>query len=304
MSTARNGLQTTPPASPPPLIESLRHQIRKLETAGRADDVKTISSGCRQLDQCLPDHGLVTGTITEWFAAAGGWGGELLSLLAAREACRDGGALVIVDTGHTFYPAAAAAWGIDLQNVVLLRGSAADRSTVTAGAMPSSLLWAIDQALRCPAVAAVWGHLGAVSERWQRRFQLSAEQSGSMGMFIRPSRLQDQPGWSDVQLEVQPLRHDLPSRPAAVGVSHDSQPAFDRQIHLRVLRVRNGTLPRHPLTLQVDFTTGKVQAVTRTHEHTHRRTSESAATLQPSPHTVRLASQLAHPKTGGRRQRA
>lgn len=85
MSTARNGLQTTPPASPPPLIESLRHQIRKLETAGRADDVKTISSGCRQLDQCLPDHGLVTGTITEWFAAAGGWGGELLSLLAAQK---------------------------------------------------------------------------------------------------------------------------------------------------------------------------------------------------------------------------
>ena len=188
MNTARTASQTTQTAITSlsqgrPLIDSLRHQIRKLETVRRADDSQVISTGCPGLDQHLPNHGngrgLATGTLTEWLAPASGCGAELLSLLAARQATVNGGALVIVDPLNRFYPPAAAAWGINLENTIVLRGSSL-----------SSLFWAIDQALRSPAVAAVWGKIDQVSERWLRRFQLSAEQSGAMGMFVRPASVQ------------------------------------------------------------------------------------------------------------------
>lgn len=397
MSAARTAHSTTQPPQPRPLfesqslVESLRHQIRKLETVGRADDAKVVSTGCRELDPLLPDGGLATGTITEWLTPASGCGAELLSLLAAKQACADGGALVIVDPEHSFYPPAAAAWGINLQNVIVLRNGTrseiggrrsegrvrSEKSSIPTCYLPPAacnLLWAIDQSLRCPAVAAVWGRLGQVGERWLRRFQLSAEQSGAMGMFVRPASVKGQPGWSEVQWEVQKgrksevggrksdgkmktrsgisnlksqssslqseisnLKSQIPSsefssslsdlRPPTSGLSSTSDlsstsmsapmrrayervlqekdarsaSSFDRFISLRLLRVRSGHAENHQnITMQIDFTTGKVQTVTGIHEQPDKQ----QGTGSKQEHSVRLAAQLAHPKTGGRRQRA
>lgn len=303
MGTAQNHFDSPSPPENQSLVDALRHQIRKLETAGRADDAKINSTGCPALDKRLPENGLATGTLTEWLAPATGYGAELLSLLAAREACADGGALVVIDPENRFYPTAAAAWKINLENVVILRNTSpacpaqigSDSLTDSRNPFPNVLLWAIDQALRCPAVAAVWGPLGNVSERWMRRFQLSAEQSGAMGMFVRPSQVKEIPGWSEVQFELQP--------PSAATSPPDSQMAepqrFDRRIQVRLLRVRNGPSPSQPLSLTIDFTTGKI--------HTARQDDEPI-TPYPSPsrtsHSMRLASQLAHPKAGRRRQLA
>lgn len=344
MSSARTGLQTThtTPSSGNPVtvsaggmpdskIEALRNQIRKLETAGRAGEGKVISTGCTDLDRYLPVGGLVAGTITEWLTATPGCGAEWLSLLAAREACADDGALVVIDPGHQFFPPAAAAWGIALENVVVLKNAECG--------MRNALLWAIDQALRCPAVAAVWGPLGRVSERWLRRFQLSAEQSGAMGLFVRPASVKGQPGWSEVQIEVgggNGRSHSLPriphsalsSKPAPMQRAYerlleqkqsssrlsspsDLQPptsslsspsplsSFDRFVCLRLLRVRSGQARTdRPITLQIDFTTGTVQEL-KTDEPIR-----SATSGQKKKHSVRVAAQLADPKTGGRRHRA
>ena len=121
MSTAR----TAPHVSPPDIVDTLRQQIRRMETLSRADDERVISTGCRELDQLLPAGGLASGTITEWLTPAGGQGAELLSLLAARQACADGGALVIIDPDQSFYAPAAAGWGINLDNTIVLYGSGA-----------------------------------------------------------------------------------------------------------------------------------------------------------------------------------
>jgi hypothetical protein len=294
MSTARNGQSIPQPGSPQPLIDTLRQQIRKLETAGRAGDGRVIPTGCPDLDRQLPDGGLATGTLTEWLTPDRGCGAELLSLVAAREACADGGALVVLDPEQRFHPPAAAAWGISLQNLVVLR--------VPAGSPASteSLLWAADQALRCPAVAAVWGHLGDIGERWLRRFRLSAEQSGAMGLFVRPLRLKGQPGWSEVQMEIGRAAC-LPAPRLSAPLANGSRSAgFDRRIRLRLLRVRSGCARQSsPLTLQIDFTTGKMHTFKETHEHLPGNERRNVAS-----HTVRLAAQLAHPATGGRRQRA
>lgn len=89
--------------------------------------------------------GLRRGAVAEWLSAAVASGAQTLALLAAREACREGKSLIVVDRQRRFYPPAAAAWGIDLSRLIVVHP-----------ASEAEELWAIDQALRCRGVAAVW----------------------------------------------------------------------------------------------------------------------------------------------------
>jgi protein ImuA len=233
----------------PDLLESLREGIRRIETAGRCDAGRVFSTGCEELDRELPGGGLAAGTIAEWLTPPGGYGARILSLLAARSACADGGALVVMDAERVFFPPAAVAWGMDLSGMVVIRPRSGDRS---------DLCWAIDQALRSPAVGAVWGVLPDVGERWQRRFQLSAESSGAMGLFVRPLQVLGQPGWSEVQWRIEEAAAGV--RQTGEGSGECGRRSFDREIHLRLVRVRGGTSGSRT-TVRIDFTTGQVRGV-------------------------------------------
>ena len=339
------------------LVRSLRNRIRRLETAARCDQGQFITTGCSELDRLLPGGGLAAGTITEWLAPCTGSGAEILSLIAAiaacssKGACSGGGALVVIDPEHRFYPPAAASWGAHLENTIVLRSNVRG-SNLRSRQAKKELYWAIDQALRCSAVAAVWGSLDHISERWFRRFQLSAEESGAMGMFVRPVRIQGQPSWSEVQwlvgegrdeerrakserqrakeeaqqpstLNIQPSTFDIHSsfskyevrstnggtkkHPSTSDIRHSTldihslspmnppsplekggaDPSFARRIQLRLIRCRGGKSGAH-VTVQIDFTTGKLQIVSKTHE----------------THPMYLATQLANPTTRRRQQRA
>lgn len=65
-------------------------------------------------------------------------------------------------------------------------------------------LWAIDQSLRCPGVAAVVGWPQRVAATPLRRWQLAARSSGVIGLFVRPAVTRHEPTWSDVRVQVQP----------------------------------------------------------------------------------------------------
>jgi hypothetical protein len=114
-----------------------------------------------------------------------------LALLAAREACRDGGVLVVIDRAQTFYPPAAAAWGIDLERLIVVRPQNARDE-----------LWAAVQALRSPVVAAVWACIDRLDSRAFRRLQLAAEAGRTLGALVRPPIARGQPTWAEVRLEV------------------------------------------------------------------------------------------------------
>jgi hypothetical protein len=114
-----------------------------------------------------------------------------LSLLAAREACREEGSLVVIDRQRTFYPPAAAAWGIDLGRLIVVRpASARDQ------------LWAAVESLRSPAVAAVWTAIERIDDRAFRRLQLAAHAGGTLGLLVRPAGAVREPSWADVRLGV------------------------------------------------------------------------------------------------------
>jgi hypothetical protein len=112
-------------------------------------------------------------------------------LLAAREACREGGVLVVIDRRQTFYPPAAAAWGIDLDRLIVVHPRNARDE-----------LWAAVQALRSPAVAAMWAAIDRLDSRAFRRLQLAAQAGRTLGVLVRPGRAREEPSWADVRLGV------------------------------------------------------------------------------------------------------
>lgn len=254
------------------LVQQLRNRIERIETFARVDDGQTISSGCDAVDLLLPEGGYRRGTLIEWVSgsglrqegrdlspgsvkqdslsrptvsssASGGCGADYLSLLTAANACADGGALVIADRHRQFNPPAAAAVGIDLGNVVVIRPP--EEKSPHDHRYDDEFFWAIDQALGCSAVAAVWGAIGRIGERWFRRFQLSAEATGTMGLFVRPASAVNQPAWSEVRWHV-------------MARQSGTTPAATQQIELKLARCRGGRSGRQ-IDLQIDTVSGKVE---------------------------------------------
>jgi hypothetical protein len=228
------------------LVQQLQHRIERIETSARVDDGQTISSGCTAIDRLLPENGYRRGTLIEWMASNGS-GADFLSLVTAANACADGGALVIADRNRQFYPPAAAAMGVDLGNVVVIRPP--EEKSPHDRRYDNEFFWAIDQALGCSAVAAVWGAVDQVGERWFRRFQLSAEASGTMGLFVRPASAIGQPGWSEVQWHVAAKRSHVTA-------------AATQCVDLKLARCRGGQSGKR-IGLKIDTVTGSVSPTGR-----------------------------------------
>ena len=178
------------------ILTRLRSQVAQLQGTAPLPAEHLVPSGSDALDRLLPRGGFAPGTLIEWLAerpiAAG-----TLALRLAREAAKkcDGSYIVVLDHDSHFYPPAAAAWGVDLKKLLIIRAH-----------KPQDELWAIDQALRCPAVAAVWAPIEHLSRHLDaqclRRWQLAAEQGRTLGLLLRSNKARGQPCWSDAQLHV------------------------------------------------------------------------------------------------------
>jgi hypothetical protein len=173
-------------------IETLRRQIAQIERPRTGNGATPISSGCGPLDRLLPEGGFRPGTLAEWLADEAGGAGSL-AVAAARQACRDGGALVVLDPLRRFYPPAAARLGIEPHEPIVVQTD--DQADYR---------WALDQALRCRAVAAVLAWPERLDGRTFRRLQLAAEEGGGLGLLIRPLAARQEPSWADVRLLVEP----------------------------------------------------------------------------------------------------
>ena len=213
-------------------IDDLRRRIEQLETGGPnrdgvniGDGVDTddavVSSGCAGLDRLLRWRGFRRGSLVEWLADGEGSGAATLAMISARLACdktetREAKALLVVDRRGEFYPPGAVNLGVELQRLIVVRpDSKADND------------WALDQALRCPGVGAVVTWQKQLDGRTFRRLQLAAEQSGVLGLLIRPATARAEPSWAGVRLLVEPLL----VRP----------PLGSRRLRIHLLRCRGGT---------------------------------------------------------------
>ncbi len=208
------------PESRQDLLESLRASLGRIEGARHLQGGGLIGSGHPVLDQLLPRGGVERGSLVEWLSTDQGSGAGTIALRVAREAARGGGAIVVMDRQHAFYPVAAAGMGIDLQRlIVVLTRNQKDE------------LWAIDQALRCSGVAAVWAPLEQLHWRSFRRLQLAAESGEAIGLLIRPAKVRGQPSWSHLRLLVEPQPQGITSTPTGTT----------RRVRVELLRGRSSS---------------------------------------------------------------
>ncbi|MCR4413671.1 MAG: hypothetical protein NUV77_14725, partial [Thermoguttaceae bacterium] len=196
-------------------LQNLRDEIARLETARFPSGAGIVSSGCQGLDHLLPRGGFRRGTLVEWLSQGEGTGRETLVFLAAREACREGGAVVVLDPARDFYPPASLRLGIPPELLIVVQP-----------ANPTDHLWALDQSLRCAGVAAVLAKIERLDGRTFRRLQLAVEQGGGLGLLLRPDTARREPSWAEVRLAIEPVPIPVPSA--------------RRRLKIEVLRVRGG----------------------------------------------------------------
>lgn len=216
------------------IIAQLAQQLGQIERREIQPDA-LLSTGCPALDRLLPAGAMRRGTLIEWLSSGVGSGAGTLALLAARQAVEDGRPLVVIDRQAEFYAAGAAALGLPLEQLIVVRPR-----------HPRDDLWAIEQVLRCPGVAAAWCQLPSLSDRGFRRLQLAAERGGAVAMLLRPLAVRGTPTWAEARLLVEPL-----SAPQG------------RRVRVELLHARGGLNHHQALELEVNDEAGVVRLVPR-----------------------------------------
>jgi hypothetical protein len=159
------------------LAELLRHP--SLWRGGGAGAPETVSTGFRALDARLPGGGWPLATLVELLVPAAGVG-EIRLLLPALRSLTAAGTeprwVAWLAPPHLPYAPALADAGLDPARMLVVRPRAGvDR------------LWAMEQALRSGACAAVLGWAGEARDPMLRRLKLAAEEGGTPAFLLRPA---------------------------------------------------------------------------------------------------------------------
>lgn len=224
------------------VVRELRDRIEdhRRRNARRAGWTKHFTpTGLVPLDRALPHGGVPNGAVLEILADADGVGASSLAmrLAAAMSLSR---AVVVVDTRGDFYPPAVEAWGLALTQLIVIH-------TLRS----AEAFWAIDQALRCRAVAVVIAPIAAVEERLSRRWQLAAESSGAVGLILAPAGRRDK-SFAAIRMLVEGA---APAAAPEVPQHWHSPPAAPYLCRLTLLKVREG-MPAGPLWLDLHHEAG------------------------------------------------
>ena len=164
------------------MLADLRAAIDRIErrSPGARADSRIVGLGDAAIDGALPWGGLPLGALHEVVAGDAGAGLGFVAALLGRLAPAGAGRRVLwclppaglYETGNLYAPALAA-HGLDPGQVLLARGR---RDT--------DISWAMEEGLRCPALAAVVGEVRDLDPTAGRRLQLAARRSGVTALFL------------------------------------------------------------------------------------------------------------------------
>jgi hypothetical protein len=159
--------------------DELRRRLARISPGGwekrDEDRPAALPTGFAQFDAVLPGGGWPVGAITELMPETYGIGELSLLLPALARISRAGRYLAWIAPPCLPYPPALEWRGLALDRLLLVRAHDAQ-----------AVLWAAEQALRCPAIGAVLAWPAALDDRRVRRLQLAAEAGGSCGLLFRP----------------------------------------------------------------------------------------------------------------------
>src|SRR6516225_10624785 len=163
-------------------LPELRERIRRIERPTLAVH-GVLPFGIAAIDRVLPGGGLARGALHEILGMGGDEeDGALAAAFAAgilgRLAAADDGMVLWCLPRTDLYGPGLAAHGLDPARLVLVR---APRN--------AEILWAMEEGLRAPSIAAVVGEVGSLAAVASRRLQLAAERSGITAFLLRRWRV-------------------------------------------------------------------------------------------------------------------
>ncbi len=220
-------------------VQRLAQEIQALRVglyAVERNEVRRFRLGIPELDRLLPEEGISRRCLLEWLGelGSGAWSLAVRTVAAAAEEQGRAGKVVVVDVGGEFYPPAAFPWGLTAEQLLVVR----PRSV-------SEAIWALDEAVRCAAVAAVLGIVDRLDHRASRRLQLAAESGGRPCVLIRPVAAINEASWAELRWLVQ----------AVPCSAHRG-----RIVRVELLRCR-GRMDSAALYLEMDDAAGIVRVV-------------------------------------------
>ena len=159
-------------------LTALRQRLALIERGGRAA-VPVLPFCVPAIDAALPGGGLVRGALHEvdGLGAAAEEGAEAVGFLAGILARLEPGRPVLWCLAHADLHAPGLA-GYGLAPARLVRVQAEERA----------LLWAMEEGLKCPDLAAVVGEIETLPDIAGRRLQLAAEAGGVTAFVLRRRR--------------------------------------------------------------------------------------------------------------------
>lgn len=175
------------------VLAHLRDEIRRIERRPARRDGWT-PCGCPEVDAALPGGGFPRGALSE--LAGGPASGKTAVALSLLTALGPDDLFAWVDVRGDLYPPAAAARGVDLARLLVVRpGAAGPQAERSAGGRAPAVtaLWAAEALLASGAFAAVVmdvpaARLAQGADAMARRLQAAAEKGGAIGLWLAPRR--------------------------------------------------------------------------------------------------------------------
>jgi protein ImuA len=157
------------------LIRGLQQQILSMQGMKGPLEEERFNFGLGPLELAFPGHRFPTGAIHEFLSntnenAAATTG--FIAGLAGSLMQQGDGACLWISAKRTVFPPALKMFGIDPDRVIFIDST-----------REKDLLWAVEEALKCGALAAVVGELKEISFTESRRLQLAVEQSRVTGLM-------------------------------------------------------------------------------------------------------------------------
>ncbi|ACG73477.1 conserved hypothetical protein [Anaeromyxobacter sp. K] len=181
------------------VLAHLRDEIRRIERRPARRE-GCVPSGLPEVDAALPGGGFPRGALCE--LAGGPASGKTAVALSLVAGLGPEDLSAWVDVRGDLYPPAAAARGVDLARLLVVRpaagsapgaGSSPARDGDAARAPAVTALWAAEALLASGAFAAVVVDVPAArlahgADAMARRLQAAAEKGGSVGLWLAPRR--------------------------------------------------------------------------------------------------------------------
>ncbi|NIJ52823.1 ImuA family protein [Dyadobacter arcticus] len=204
------------------IVQKLQKEILSLQGFRAPSDGQRARFGLGAIDAAFPESTFPTGAVHEFFSTAredaAATAGFMAGLLG--KVMHQKGICLWISTNRTVFPPALKFFGVEPDRVIFIDIK-----------KEKDLLWAIEEALKCDALAAVVGELKEITLTESRRLQLAVEHSRVTGFLHRYNPRNANTLACVSRWKITPIPSQL--EPCMPGVGH---PRWNVQL----VKVRNG----------------------------------------------------------------